>query len=257
MFTKDLMLEFDSYYLFLDECGTAEFNDKQDTVFLLCCIKVEKNYYDKIFSKEVKKFKKQHKIKDKILHSSDIRKTRKDFTFLLNSDKRNVFFDDLSRLINQLDFEIFHFSFNKSEIKADGFDIYWFSLKEILLMIKNNLSDCNRISNVFCETRNKSQNNQLSNAYNGYFQQSIVLSKFKICFPKSIEFKPKDADIFEISGLEIADLVAFPIFNHIRAKTLNQTVNLNLQKNYDLVKPKIVKKYIYNQHYSNKKPPLE
>ena len=57
---------------------TAEMNDAQDPIFLLCCVKVEKHYYDKHFRKQVLSFKKNHKISSNVLHSTDIRKTRFD-----------------------------------------------------------------------------------------------------------------------------------------------------------------------------------
>lgn len=249
-------IESDNYYLFLDESGTPELNDKVESLFILSCIKVEKNCYDQVFRKNILKFKKKHKIQDKVLHSSDIRKTRKNFSFLLNPLKRKLFFTDLSLLIKNLDFEIFYFSVNKSEIKDQTFDIYWHALKEILLMIKNNLQTTNTIINVFCESRNTNQNNKLSSAYNAYLQELSEEHKFKICFPKKLDFRQKDSSLYEISGLEIADLVAFPILNLVRNKVSNTQINLNLLDNYRILRPKIIKSYHYNLHKKYKKPPM-
>ncbi len=78
----NLFLELENYYLFLDESGTAEIQDISSDIFVLCCFKIEKNYYDKVFRKSVLKFKEKHKIEHLILHSVDIRKQRKGFDFL-------------------------------------------------------------------------------------------------------------------------------------------------------------------------------
>jgi len=120
--TVDLFIELDSYYLFLDESGTPNPKDTSSDVFVLCCIKIEKNYYNTAFRKEVLKFKKKHKIENLVLHSSDIRRTRKNFSFLLHPRKRQAFFNDITALIQNMDFEIYYYSVKKDEIE-DGLDI--------------------------------------------------------------------------------------------------------------------------------------
>lgn len=256
----NLFIETEHYYLFLDESGTPEMNDLAEEFFVLSCIKVEKHYYDNIFRKNILRFKKKHKIANLVLHSADIRKHRKGFEFLKgskNAETRNSFFKEISALIDGLDFEIFYFSINKKQVE-DDFDLYWHALREILLMIKNNLATTNSIINIFCEARNKDQNNKLANAYNAYLKKLSVNHKFKICFPAKLDFRQKDATLYEISGIEIADLVAFPIMNFIRNKNSKTQINPNLLENYKILKSKIVKNYHYNLHKNNpyKKPPM-
>ncbi len=263
----DLFLEFDSFYLFLDESGTPNIKDTSSDVFVLCCVKIEKNYYSKIFRKEVLKFKKKHKIEDLILHSADIRRTRKNFSFLLNPKKRQLFFNDITALIQNLNFEIYYYSVKKEQTEYE-IDIYWMAMREIFLMIKNDVTKTNQIEKVFCESRNNDQNKEILASYKS-FHQTVFLEKkeglkfsknrlkFQNCFPSEVEFRPKKPDINEISGLEIVDLVAFPIMNHVRNKLDQTKPNKNLFENYQLIKSKIKKNYHHNLHKQYKNPPLK
>jgi hypothetical protein len=254
-----LFLDFEEYYLFLDESGTPEISDKTEELFILSCIKVEKHYYDKVFRKNVLKLKKKHKIPKTVLHSSDIRKQRKGFDFLKGSEKsklREDFFKDISFLVKSLDFEIFYFSVNKLDIVDNTFDIYWHALREILLMIKNNLRTTNNIINIFCESRNTHQNKQLSNAYSSYFQEFHKEHKFKVCFPEKLDFRKKDSTLYEISGLEITDLTTFPILNLTRNKVNKTKINLNILENYKILASKIVKNYHLYLYRKKQKAPF-
>jgi len=265
--TVDLFIELDSYYLFLDESGTPNPKDTSSDVFVLCCIKIEKNYYNTAFRKEVLKFKKKHKIENLVLHSSDIRRTRKNFSFLLHPRKRQAFFNDITALIQNMDFEIYYYSVKKDEIE-DGLDIYWVAMREIFLMIKNDLMETNRIEKVFCQSRNNNQNKEILASYKSYHQNLLFETensakttqnslKFQNCFPREVEFRDKKYDINEISGLEIADLVAFPIMNYIKNGLNRVKTNEKLFENYQLLRSKIKKNYHYKLHKNYKNPPLK
>ncbi len=264
----DLFTECETCYLFLDESGTPEIQDTSSDVFVLCCVKIEKNYYDKVFRKSVLKFKTKHNIENLILHSNDIRRTRHKFSFLLNPTKRNSFFNDISSLIRDLNFEIYYFSVKKDEIE-EGLDIYWFGMREVFLMIKNDICKTNYVEKVICESRNKNQNDNIFNSYK-VFHQTLLFEKeettltltknrrkFQQCFPKDIEFRPKAIDIKEMAGLEITDLVSFPIMNNIRCKIKNLEINQNSLKNYQMIKNKVKKTYHYDLHKTCKNPPLK
>ncbi len=118
----------------------------------------------------------------------------------------------------------------------------------------------------------KSQQNQNDKIFNSYkvFHQTLLFEKeeakltltkncrkFQQCFPKDIEFKPKAIDIEEMAGLEITDLVVFPIMNYIRNGLKRIKTNKKLFKNYKTVKSKIKKNYHYNIHKICKNPPLK
>lgn len=259
--------ESEKHYLFLDESGTPEIQDTSSDVFVLCCVKIEKNYYDKVFRKSVLKFKKKHNIENLILHSTDIRKTRNKFSFLLNATKRERFFTDITNLIKNLDFEIYYYSVKKDEIESE-IDIYWFAMREVFLMIKNDICKTNYVEKVICESRNDYQNQEILASYKA-FHQTLLFEKeenlnptknrlkFQNCFPKEVEFRAKKPDINEISGLEITDLVAFPIMNYIRNGLKRVKTNEKLFENYKLIKSKIKKNYHHNLHKQCKNPPLK
>lgn len=264
----DFCTESEKHYLFLDESGTPEIQEASSDIFVLCCVKIEKDYYDKVFRKSVLKFKKKHNIENLILHSADIRRTRNKFSFLLNPIKRNSFFSDITDLIRDLNFEVYYFSVKKNEIE-ENLDIYWFGMREVFLMIKNDICKTSYVEKVICESRNKNQNDKIFNSYKAFHQtllfekEEVTLTltknrrKFQQCFPKDIEFRTKKHDINEISGLEITDLVAFPIMNNIRCKIKNLEINQNSLKNYQMIKNKVKKTYHYNLHKTYKNPPLK
>ena len=267
----DLFTECETCYLFLDESGTPEIQDNSSDVFVLCCVKIEKNYYDKVFRKSVLKFKTKHNIENLILHSVDIRKQRKGFDFLKGKKQekaRNDFFEEITILVQDLDFEVYYFSVKKDEIE-EGLDIYWFAMREVFLMIKNNICKTNYVEKVICESRNEYQNQEILASYKAFHQTllfekeetTLTLTKnrrkFQQCFPKDIEFRPKAIDIEEMAGLEITDLVAFPIMNYIRNNLKGIQTNEKLFENYQLIKNKVKKSYHYNLYKTCKKPSFE
>lgn len=249
-----LFLDFEEYYLFLDESGSPEISDLSNSLFLICCVKIEKNYYDNYFRKKVLKFKKKHKIQTSILHSADIRKSRKSFEFLLNPTKRGLFLGDLSGLIQELKFEIYYFSVDKKDMINRPEDFYWLAMKEVFRMIKNDLEHTNQIAQVFCESRNNHQNQTVVENYNFYYKLLENSMKFKKCFPPKVDFRTKEPNVYEISGLEITDLVAFPIMNLVRNKVNNTKANIKLYENYKVIEEKIRKNYHYKIHQKYKKP---
>jgi hypothetical protein len=237
------------YLLFIDECGTSNILDTSSTHFVLGCVLVNKKYYDSQFINKGKTFKNKFNINDIVLHSSDIRKTRKGFEFMLNAETRKNFLNDLTEYISDLDFKIFYYCIAKEDLKLN-FDLYWFALKQNLLMIKNHLFKSDAIIDIICESRDNYQNKIISDTYLRFLKFEQESSKTKLILPQNLTFQSKDPLSKSIYGLELIDLVLYPIYNYQARRNSGESINVNLLSNYKLVKTKVAKSFgfkLYNK----------
>ena len=209
----------ESYYLFLDESGTAELADGSHT-FVLNAVLVEVNYYKNILQKKVRDLKEKYKITHLPLHSSDIRKQRNGYAILTNKSIRGSFLTDINDILFDCEnIKLFPAVINKQKLKKKYYypaDPYNLAMRFVMEQVTNHFG-MQSIENIFCESRNKHQNRLLQSAYNSFLIQGTSFSDYSFCslekmkriFPKQIIFvSKKDMN----SGAEIADLTAYPLF---------------------------------------------
>ncbi len=230
------------YYLFLDECGDQNLSNfsPEFPVFILSGIIVSDEQYQNI-EKQVNALK-AHFWGDKkvILHSRDIRKCQNGFEVLFDLEKKSLFYQDLNKILGESEYTIVACSILKDKyIRRYGklSDVYAISLSFIiertvfLLDREQKRLGENIELHIVAERRGKKEDKALLDYYNElldrgtYFVDEKRLKKYF----KSFQFKDKRDNIV---GLQISDLVAYPITRYVIDR---DAVNLS----YEIIKNKI------------------
>lgn len=201
---------------FLDESGDHSLVkiDKQYPVFALSSISFSTNYYVNDADIIIDNLKMKYwGHKDVILHSSDIRKRRKEFSILADINKERSFQNDLSDIMRQLDYTVIACAINKINHKDKycypmcPYELTLVFIMERLYYLMKTLRSSTYL--IF-EARNASENNKLSKVFNYTCKYGTnYIRGEEICkYIKGITFMPKKSNE---NGLQIADLVTYPI----------------------------------------------
>ncbi len=233
------------YYLFLDETGDqslANFNPSFP-IFSLCGIIMSHKNYMK-FCAEINKIKNKYWEEQKIIfHSRDIRKHQKGFEILFDLDIKKKFYKDINNLIATSNYNIISSSILKENyIKKYGksHNVYGVALSFIIERTVFLLDSINKRTNrnlhleVIVEKRGKKEDKRLLSYYNELLDVGtyyVSPQRIKGYF-KHFHFKWKRENI---NGLQLADLVAYPIARHVLDPKL-------VNKSYDILKEKLYKK---------------
>ncbi|MDR0873035.1 MAG: DUF3800 domain-containing protein [Prevotellaceae bacterium] len=213
------------YFLFIDECGDpclANF-DVSFPAFTLCGILVSEPDYFKMTAEVTEMKQKYWTDKQVILHSRDIRKCEKGFEILFNPDIKQSFYESLNVIMKENHYVIVSCSILKEpytkEYGCFG-DIYAQSLLDIIektVSFLDEQGDKNIELQVCAEQRGKKEDALLFKFYNEVLARgtySIKPEKIQQYF-NCFEFKNKKENII---GLQMADLVAYPITRYVLNK---------------------------------------
>lgn len=204
--------------LFLDESGHHGLKtiSNQFPILLLCGCLVEEKYYNNQFSKKINDLKlKYFNSTEVVLHSRDIRKWQNDFKILGDLKLRNRFYQDLDRLIENLDFKIIASAIVKTDfIKTYGpqannpYDLSLTFILERTIFLTDYLK-CHKVK-VVAEARGKKEDSQLHDQYQITLNNGttfVTSDRFQNRFV-NIDFKNKKDNIL---GTQLCDLVAYPL----------------------------------------------
>jgi len=210
------------YYLFLDECGDQNLANFEPTfpIFTLCGIIISEKEY-KLLENNVLELKQKYwKNYDVILHSRDIRKYQKGFQILFDIEIKKSFYEDINLIMKRYDYTIVSCNILKEPyIRKYGRlnDVYGLSLSFIIERVifyleSQKQSDIELFT--IAEKRGKKEDAALLKYYNEvldrgtYFVNSQRIKKYF----KSFVFRNKKDNI---TGLQIADLAAYPISKYV------------------------------------------
>lgn len=213
------------YYLFIDECGDHNLvkYDPAFPVFTLCGILVSRdNLYS--LNNDFKKLKLEiFGNTDIVIHSVDIRKWRDAFIVLKDEALRMKFFNGIERILSQNDAyiivscTILKEQLNKFCVCGEEEDVYGLSLSYLIersIFCVDNLTYSNPDITIIVERRGKKEDAKLLNYYNGLRNRGtkwITPERLRSRIGR-FEFKYKRDNII---GLQIADLIAYPVTQHI------------------------------------------
>ena len=213
------------YYLFIDECGDHNLvkYDPAFLVFTLCGILVSRdNLYS--LNNDFKKLKLEiFGNTDIVIHSVDIRKWRDAFIVLKDEALRMKFFNGIERILSQNDAyiivscTILKEQLNKFCVRGEEEDVYGLSLSYLIersIFCVDNLTYSNPDITIIVERRGKKEDAKLLNYYNGLRNRGtkwITPERLRSRIGR-FEFKYKRDNII---GLQIADLIAYPVTQHI------------------------------------------
>ena len=213
------------YYLFIDECGDHNLvkYDPAFPVFTLCGILVSRdNLYS--LNNDFKKLKLEiFGNTDIVIHSVDIRKWRDAFIVLKDEALRMKFFNGIERILSQNDAyiivscTILKEQLNKFCVRGEEEDVYGLSLSYLIersIFCVDNLTYSNPDITIIVERRGKKEDAKHLNYYNGLRNRGtkwITPERLRSRIGR-FEFKYKRDNII---GLQIADLIAYPVTQHI------------------------------------------
>lgn len=222
------------YRLFIDENGDNNLTkiDKNFPIFCLTCCVFEKDYYHNIARNEIDSFKNKFWGRTNIiLHSREIRKQEGDFKFLNDEKLRSFFYESLDELIVSLDFSIISTVILKNEHKArykDPYPPYNLALQFIMerfCFSSNRKSNCTGY--ILAESRGIKEDKQIKQAYRNLQKNGNQYDNYFINLT-SIQTEKKNKNI---AGLQIADLVSYPIASKVlRPKKENPAWDLIYKK---------------------------
>jgi hypothetical protein len=210
------------YFLFLDESGDhglAKF-DPDFPVFLLCGVLIREDEYETI-RQNINHLK--HSIwgnKEVIFHSRDIRKCEKEFQKLFDLDLKKLFYEGLNTIVAISNYNIIASAIQKEKfVQKFGKlqdDIYEIALSFVIEQAIVALQKINPQAElaIIIERRGKKEDKQLED----HFQKiqgagTGILSREQVKpFNLSFNFRNKKENI---NGLQLADLVAYPIARNI------------------------------------------
>lgn len=226
------------YYLFIDESGDHGLKniDAHFPVFVLCGVVFSEEQY-KLFNEIFDEFKTTlWNTKEVIFHSRDIRKCDKEFQILFDLEKKEYFYTRLNDIIKGTEFSILSSVIQKDEyIKQFGRlgNVYAVSLSFLIESAMFFLDTQQKPIEleIVVEKRGKLEDSDLLRHYNEVYSigTGYVTPKTIQLYSTRLKFKAKKDNL---NGLQLADLVAYPIARHILEPT---RVNLA----FDVINEKI------------------
>ena len=209
---------FGEYIIYADESGDHSLTsiDEQYPVFVLSFCIFNKLEYTSIFLPKVNQFKFDFWGHDlAILHNREIRRPEKDFAFLQIADKREKFFFELNKLIEELPFNIIATVIDKRRLKEkydQPHSPYETALKFCLERAYSFLHQqgaTNLVYNVVVEQRGLNEDRELELAFRRIVNKG---NWYGTPLPFEIILANKKVNS---CGLQLADLVAHPIGRYV------------------------------------------
>jgi hypothetical protein len=219
-----------NYLLFIDECGTHDmaFVDPKFPVFVLLGLLVGETYYAKTLVRRTKELKHRHLGTDEaLLHSKEIRRAEGVFAFLRQSEeRRDAFYADVNALFLGARIRLFAVVIDKEGLRRrflTPLNPYHVSLSQLLSIVLGppRLPGPNRpkVVRIIAESRGRKEDNQLQrefqtlrasgfSSYGATDVQNRKTTTVQRLYPERIDFVKK-AKV--VTGLELADLAAYPI----------------------------------------------
>lgn len=206
------------YFLFIDESGDHGLVklDPSFPVFLLCGIICSQENYENIrkrFNEIKEKFWQEKKV---IFHSRDIRKCENEFQILFNLDLKKDFYKMLNASMNDCSYRVISSAIEKEKyIKNFGKlsnDVYELALSFIIERAVFSLDEINgdKELDIIIEKRGAKEDRKLYEHFQRLLARGtgyVSAERLKAIDIK-ILFKSKKENI---NGLQLADLIAYPI----------------------------------------------
>lgn len=232
----------DQYYLFLDECGDQNLSnfDPYFPIFTLCGVIMSQTQLE-VVSNKISALKKEFWGDKKIIfHSRDIRKCQNGFEIFFDLDIKQKFYKQINEILKEKLYVIVCCSILKEPyIRQYGRlnDVYGQSLSYIMertVFYLDSLSKDRIRLTTIVECRGKKEDKALLDYYNKVSDRGtywVTSERIKNYF-KEFEMRRKSENFI---GLQIADLVAYPITRHVLDEN-----GVNLA--FDVVKENIYQK---------------
>ena len=221
------------YRIYIDEVGNSDLKSSNltDHRFLgLTGVIFELDYVKNTLNSELEKIKQEYFSRDPdepiIFHRKELVYKKPPFSILHNKDLEEKFNADFLNLIKNLDFKIISVLMDKQEhtdkYKTWKYDPYHYCMEIIVERFFFFLKDKNAEGDLMFEGRGGKEDMRLKNSFSRIYERgthyitNTDLAKYFTS--KQLKIKPKQANI---SGLQIADLLAHPVRRYIFTEYLN------------------------------------
>lgn len=234
-------LVMDEYLLFVDETKPSRYIP----YFCFSGISIERNYYEDTFVPAVNALKKKHFGKtDVIFHFADMKKNKKAFEILLDTKKRDDFWNDFTSLIKESQIDIIGIYFNDAMMSniycGNPHSNYDVGFCVLLDNYMHYLKSKQAYGQICVESRTLKENSYLQKSFYEYIQNgSIYFSKEDTQkYLTSLGFTVKGDNCI---GLQIADIAPSQLLRYKQnfkkdfyglAKTLGTKI-YNVNTNYE------------------------
>jgi hypothetical protein len=231
------------YSLFIDESGDHGLVnlDSNFPVFLLCGMLISEPRYTTLRN-DINVIKNEFwGNKTVILHSRDIRKCEKEFQILFDLELKQQFYEQLNGVITSSDYTVFTSAIRKDKyIKTYGKlsnDVYELALSFIIercVFFLDGITDNDKELEIIIEKRGKKEDKKLDE----HFQRLMARGTGYVSAERlnvlniQIQFLDKKENI---NGLQMADLLAYPIARYVIDKDRANPA-------FDLLEPKFYKR---------------
>ena len=212
----------DNYVLYLDECGDQNLSsfDPQFPIFTLCGVVVSEEQ-DKLLADRINSLKMDiWNNTNIILHSRDIRKCQNGFEVLFDLEVKKRFIESVNDILGDDIYIIICCAILKEPyIRQYGKlnDVYGLSLSYIMERVVFYLDSVGKDNielRTVIERRGKKEDKSLLNYYNQLLDRGTywVNGERMRKYFKRLDMRWKSENIV---GLQVADLVAYPITRHV------------------------------------------
>ena len=212
----------DNYVLYLDECGDQNLSsfDPQFPIFTLCGVVVSEEQ-DKLLADRINSLKMDiWNNTNIILHSRDIRKCQNGFEVLFDLEVKKHFLESVNAILGDDIYIIIGCAILKEPyIRQYGKlnDVYGLSLSYIMERVVFYLDSVGKDNielRTVIERRGKKEDKSLLNYYNQLLDRGTywVNGERMRRYFKRFDMRWKSENIV---GLQVADLVAYPITRHV------------------------------------------
>lgn len=229
------------YYLFIDESGDHGLVnlDPDFPVFLFCGLLTSEENYENTRNKINTLKNTFWGNKEVILHSRDIRKCNKEFQILFDTDIKRRFYLQLNEIIDKSIYRILASAIDKAKyIKTYGKlsnDVYELALSFIIeraIFSLDEIAGQEKQLEIIIEKRGKKEDKKLDEHFQRLLARGtgfVDAQRLKSVRTKII-FRDKKENI---NGLQLADLVAYPIARYvIEPKRANPAFDVLASKIY-------------------------
>ena len=212
----------DNFVLYLDECGDQNLSsfDPQFPIFTLCGVVVSEEQ-DELLAVRINSLKRDiWNNTNIILHSRDIRKCQNGFEVLFDLEVKKRFIESVNAILGDDIYIIICCAILKeSYIRQYGKlnDVYGLSLSYIMERVVFYLDSVGKDNielRTVIERRGKKEDKSLLNYYNQLLDRGtywVSVERMRKYF-KRFDMRWKSENIV---GLQVADLVAYPITRHV------------------------------------------
>lgn len=230
-----------SYRMYIDETGSATMRNvsASNRYLSLTGVIVDSDYHRSTITPDLTALKQRYWPFDDddpvILHRCDIHSCTGQFAFLRDQGQRSAFDSDLLSLLARWNYTVITATIDKqahlSKYHSWAYEPYGYCMEVLTEKYVLWLRQQDRTGDILAEARGGNEDMALKKAYSDWYTTGTRYADASLCHQQlssgELKLKRKDANI---SGLQIADLVAQPSFRYGLALHNSTTISSSYER---------------------------